>query len=296
MVEKVIGYKKYIDLICNILGKKKEDISNIMPVKSGMTNYSITFECDRKKYIFRIPGEGTGELINRQNEADVYDTIKNIDFSDSIIYFDAATGYKLTQYIDGARVCNSGCQTDVKKCMQKLRTFHQMKLVVNHEFDIFERIQFYENLRQGKKSVYVDYAKTKENVFVLQKYINKTAKEKVLCHIDSVADNFLFTKEKVYMIDWEYAAMQDPHIDIAMFCIYSGFSKDRIDETIDYYFEGTCSKETRTKIYCYIAAAGLLWSNWCEYKEGLGIVFGQYAINQYMYAKQFYQIAIDSID
>ena len=59
---------------------------------------------------------------------------------------------------------------------------------------------------------------------------------------------------------------------------------------IDLYFEGKCDRYTRLKIYCYMAAGGLLWSNWCEYKRKLGIKFGTYARRQYEYAKEYYEI------
>ena len=59
---------------------------------------------------------------------------------------------------------------------------------------------------------------------------------------------------------------------------------------IDLYFEGECDRSTRLKIYCYMAAGGLLWSNWCEYKRKLGIKFGTYARRQYEYAKEYYEI------
>ena len=52
-----------------------------------------------------------------------------------------------------------------------------------------------------------------------------------------------------------------------------------------------CTPETRLKIYCYIAAAGLLWSNWCEYKRRMGVEFGEYADFQYECAKKYYGIA-----
>ena len=94
-------------------------------------------------------------------------------------------------------------------------------------------------------------------------------KEWKLCHIDANCDNFLFyrenNEERIKLIDWEYAGMQDPHVDIAMFAIYSLYNKEQIDELIGMYFTEGCNKETRFKIYCYIAASGLLWSNWCEY-------------------------------
>ena len=115
--------------------------------------------------------------------------------------------------------------------------------------------------------------------------------------MDAVPDNFLFYlrdgEEKLQLTDWEYAGMQDPHIDIAMFCCYSEYDKGHTDHLIDLYFGiGECTGETRLKIYCYIAAAGLLWSNWCEYKRRMGVEFGEYADFQYECAKKYYGIAV----
>jgi thiamine kinase-like enzyme len=70
-------------------------------------------------------------------------------------------------------------------------------------------------------------------------------------------------------------------------CIYSLYDRSRADRLIDLYFQGNCPRETRWKIYCYIAVCGLLWSNWCEYKRSLGVEFGEYSLRQYSYAKDF---------
>ena len=129
-----------------------------------------------------------------------------------------------------------------------------------------------------------------------EKYIDRYAGRKSLTHIDAVPDNFLFFRnekgeEEICLIDWEYAAMQDPHVDLAMFCIYSFYQKEQIDALIGIYFKESCPVETRIKIYCYIAACGLLWSNWCEYKRNLGVEFGEYSLRQYRYAKEYYKLA-----
>ena len=176
-----------------------------------------------------------------------------------------------------------------------------MKLQTEHEFDIFERIDFYESLWDGKKSIYRDYDETKGNIMSLRAYIEKNIGKKVLSHIDAVPDNFLFTtksngEEDIRLIDWEYAGMQDPHVDIAMFCIYSLYDRQQIDDTINAYFAEGCQKGIRMKIYCYIAACGLLWSNWCEYKRNLGVEFGEYSLRQYRYAKEYYRIVKQEID
>lgn len=285
-----------IDTVKEALVVNTEDIYDITVLKKGMTNRSFMFSCNEEKYIMRIPGEGTEHLINRNEEYNVYQVIKDQSICDDIIYMNPENGYKITKYIHNARVCDSYNNDDLKKCMNKLKEFHNKKLKVSHEFNIFEKIDFYESLWGEHPSIYKDYEKTKSNVASLSPYINEHSEKKVLTHIDAVPDNFLFTvnadgEEEIRLIDWEYAGMQDPHVDIAMFCIYSLYDRAHVENLIDIYFEGNCPDTTRTKIYCYIAACGLLWSNWCEYKRNLGVEFGEYSIRQYRYAKEYYKLA-----
>ena len=284
-----------ISLISREFQAKKEEITDITVLKKGMTNRSFLFSNRGKKYIMRIPGEGTDQLINRAQEAQVYQAINGKRICDDIIYINPENGYKITAFMENARVCDPMNPSDICKCMKRLRAFHEMNLKVDHEFDIFKQIEFYESLWEGAPSAYKDYKKTKEKIFSLKPYIEKHAKEKVLTHIDAVPDNFLFVtnddgEEEIRLIDWEYAGMQDPHVDIAMFCIYSLYNKRQVDRLIRAYFPEGCTREVRIKIYCYIAACGLLWSNWCEYKRSLGVEFGEYSLRQYRYAKDYYKI------
>ena len=283
-----------IQVICEALGAQQNEVTNITVLKKGMTNRSFLFSCKDKKYIMRIPGEGTDQLINRRQEAAVYQTIAGRRICDEIAYINPENGYKITEYLDGARVCDAEKEEDLQKCMKKLREFHGQKLRVDHSFDLFGQMEYYESLWEGTPSAYKDYEKTKAHVLQLKDYIEANAGGWVLTHIDAVPDNFLFVeengKEEIRLIDWEYAGMQDPHVDIAMFCIYSLYKKEQVDHLIDLYFEGNCDDRTRIKIYCYIAVCGLLWSNWCEYKRKLGVEFGEYSLRQYRYAKDYYKI------
>ena len=290
-----------IDIICSSLKVLPNEIINIKSLKKGMTNKSFSFDVNNCKYIMRIPGAGTDKLISRENEYNVYSVLKNKNISDDIIYINSINGLKLTKYIDNARTCNSNDLSDLKLCMDFLRKFHNMNLKVNHEFDLFKNIDFYESLWNNKQSDYSDYLLTKKNVFSLRQYVEKNIINKCLCHIDSVADNFLIykttdDKEKVRLIDFEYAGMQDPHVDIAMFCIYSLYSRSEIDNLIDIYFKNKCPVNIRIKIYCYISICGLLWSNWCEYKKIMGVEFGMYSLMQYRYAKEYYKIAKEEME
>lgn len=283
-----------LTVIARVFDTETSDIRDISVLKKGMTNRSFLFSVMEKRYIMRIPGEGTDKMINRKQEAAVYQAINKYQLSDSVFYMDSKTGYKISEFLENARTCNPQDKQDVFHCMQKLRQFHNMTLVVDHEFDLFGEIEFYERLRG--QSIFKDYTQTKSNVFKLKSYVDKHKNEFTLCHIDAIPDNFLFVENEIYLIDWEYAGMQDPHIDIAMFAIYSLYNRDQVDSLIDMYFEKECPKEIRVKIYCYVALCGLLWSNWCEYKAMLGIEFGEYSLRQYRYAKEFYKIAIQLME
>lgn len=290
-----------IEVISKVFDISPTEITNITVLKKGMTNRSFLFTYGTKKYIMRIPGEGTEQLINRKEEADVYNTISKVNICDNLVYMNADNGYKITEYMENARVCDPYNEQDINLCMKRLREYHNLGLIVEHEFDIFKQIDFYESLWGGKPSVYKDYIDTKKNVLSLKKYIDEHDIEKILTHIDAVPDNFLFYtnekgEEEIRLIDWEYAGMQDPHVDIAMFCVYSMYERKYVDNLIDIYFQNECTKETRIKIYCYIAVCGLLWSNWCEYKLSLGVEFGEYSLRQYRYAKEYYKIVKESLE
>lgn len=285
-----------LDIIMQVFCASADEIVDITVLKKGMTNRSFLFSCKGNKYIMRIPGEGTQQIINRKQEAQVYKAIENKGLCDNTVYLNPDTGYKITKFLEGVRVCDPYNISDLNKCMKKLRDFHDMGLKVAHEFNVFEQIEFYEKLWDGRASAYRDYQETKKNVLSLKTYIMEHVSTYCLTHIDAVPDNFLFYvneqgEEALQLTDWEYAGMQDPHVDIAMFCIYSFYDKDQVDRLIDIYFENKCRQDIRIKIYCYISICGLLWSNWCEYKRGLGVEFGEYSLHQYRYAKEYYRIA-----
>ncbi len=290
-----------LDRIAEALHVSTGDIAAITVLKKGMTNRSFLFSCRKTRYIMRIPGEGTDQLIDRRAEAAVCRLIKDKGICEEIVYLDPDSGCKITRFIKGAHTCDPANREETARCIRKLREFHVMALQAEPEFDLFGRLEFYESLWGGRPSAYRDYQKTKRQVLSLRPFIESRVSERVLTHIDAVPDNFLLFPnehgdEEIRLIDWEYAGMQDPHVDLAMFCIYAMYERDAVDWLIDEYFSGACPPDTRTKIYCYIAVCGLLWSNWCEYKRCLGVEFGEYSLRQYRYAKEYYRIAREKID
>lgn len=280
---------RVLRLVAETFAVKPEAVKDIQVLKKGMTNRSFRFRCKGRPYIMRIPGEGTGQMINREQEYQVYRAIQNAQICDDVFYMNPENGYKITEFLEEVHNCDPEDFSEVKACMQFLRRFHEKKFKVEHTFDLFGQIEFYESL-WATPSVYRDYEETKKHVLSLKAYIDSQEKDWGLTHIDAVPDNFLLSREGIRLIDWEYAGMQDPHLDIAMFAVYSMYTREQVKRLIDCYFPEGAGRPVRKKIYCYIAAAGLLWSNWCEYKRQLGVEFGEYSLRQYRFAKEYYRV------
>lgn len=277
---------KLTNEISDIFKCNPGDIQDLKPLKKGMNNTSFTFIINGAKYHLRTPGVGTDKFINRNEEYAVYQKISTLNLSEDIVYFDPISGYKIARFWDDARVCDPYSLEDVAACMKKLREFHDMNITVEHTFDPFERIEYFESLWSGP-SCYGDYTQTKSKVMALQEYILSFSPVFSLAHIDPVSDNFLFIgNDQIRLIDWEYAAMQDPHIDIAMFVTYAMYDRVWVDRVIELYFQG-CHHSLIGKIHAYIAAVGLCWSNWCEFKRQEGADFAEWALRQYQYAKDY---------
>lgn len=291
MVNNINEMHKYI---ASLLNAKLEDIQLITKLNKGMTNDTYIFEYKNNQYIIRIPGKGSEKLIDRYQEGKVYSALKGKNICENIIYYDETTGCKIAEFYQNARVCNPHDKNDISLAINKLKEFDNLNLQVDFEFNIFEKIESYEKLF-ANKSKYNDYVSVKNKIYELKPFIEDNVQQKTLTHIDFVYDNILIINNEVKLIDWEYAGMQDPHVDIAMFCIYAMYDKQDVDMLIDMYFDNKCSQNNRIKIYCYIAICGLLWSNWCEYKESIGVVYGEYAKKQYEYAKEYSKMAYELI-
>lgn len=280
-----------LELVSEIFRIPESEIHNIRCLKSGMTNKSFLFQIHNQHYICRIPGPGTELLINRQQESDVYQAITPLQLSEHIVYINGKTGYKIAEYYEGARNSHSDSWEDMNACMKELRRLHESKLTVKHDFDIRERISFYEKLCTAHGgTLFEDYETVRGWMNELMNRLDALHRPKTLSHIDSNADNFLILPDNsVRLIDWEYAGMCDPLIDISMCAIYSYYDEAALEHLMEIYFDRKPTDEERFVVYSYAALGGFLWALWAIYKSALGEEFGEYTLIMYRYAKQYYK-------
>lgn len=307
---------KAMALVSEIMGIPESMIVDIRCLKAGMTNKSWRFcvsadadvEYAGGSFICRIPGPGTEKLINRAQEGAVYDTVAALGITEELVYFDAGNGYKISKYYTEAHNADFGDPEERRACMTLLKKLHNSGSKLGHRFDLKQEILRYEELIReiGTEIPFADYAQVRAQALDVLGYVAEAGRPEVIAHIDSVCDNFLFTQDGLKMIDWEYAGMADPLLDIAMAAIYSYMDYDEALELLAEYreapleengdrqegiaFDGISQEDAEMLVTAYMGLGGLLWTLWGIYKMGLGEQFGDYTLKMYRYFKNSYQI------
>lgn len=282
-----------MDNIVSVLQCSKRDIKDIYPIKSGMTNISFYFSCLGRKYVYRHPGEGTEKYINRANEAFAMQKASELGMDNTFIYMDAKEGWKISHYIENARILDYHNSDDVKQAMQLVRRLHEAKIKSDYEGDIWlaanafiekiphvNRIKGFQKLHDFIKRIY-DYAKL-DNA------------EKVLCHYDCYDPNFLLDRQgKMYLIDWEYACVDDPAIDLGTFICCADYSYSEALEVIEVYLERKPDTEELRHFIAYIAVASYYWYLWALYQETNNNPVGEYLYIWYKYSWEYGKRAME---
>lgn len=272
--------KKLIKQKIEKLLSKEEEIVSVEKL-GGMTNNNYLVETTNRKFIVKFFGKGTEKLINRIAEKNNLEKLRDLELDVENYIFDINEGIKVNEYIENATTFDAHyIKTKNKEVAEILQKVHGSGKELEGEFKIFDEIKKYEDLIQGEIK-YAYYDKIREKVFGLKAHLEEIGIDRKSCHIDLVPENFIEDENgRVYLIDWEYSAMNDPMWDLAALFIESNYRKSEEGEFFKYYYSENTPVSV-AKIMIYKILQDFLWSLWTIYKEEQGAEFGSYGQDRY---------------
>ncbi|MBF0715435.1 NTP transferase domain-containing protein [Gemelliphila palaticanis] len=281
--------------ISRILDCKDSDIYEILPIKEGMTNTSFSFMCKNIKYVYRHPGVGTEEYINRASEAASMSVAKELGLDDTIIYIDEIEGWKLSYFVEDVVSLDYRNDKHVDKALNMLKILHTSNKKTKYEFNIWNEIEKFKNkLDKINRSDFEDMSHLMSIYDSLRFHLNNDNFDKCLCHGDSYAPNFLIDKNfKMYLIDWEYSGMADPASDLGTFIACSDYTLEEAINVIEKYFGRECSEKEIRHYLGYISVISFYWFLWALNQESKGKIVGEYTYIWYKYTKLYGKKSLD---
>ena len=252
----------------------------------GMSNRNFQVTLEGCSYVLRVPGNGSEDMVERDNEEFNALEACKLGVNPPIRYFNAVNGIKLADFVENAETLNAATiqrHDNMRKIAEIYRTVHNSHIRLRNEFNIFKEIDKYDRLIQkANATMYDGWESVRPRVMALEAYLNTLGVDLKPCHNDALYENFIKdTEGKIYLIDWEYSGMNDPMADFAALFIEAGFERENENYILNKYFEGKIPANCREKILCYEVLWDYLWAQWTVIKESKGDDFGTYGIDRF---------------
>jgi thiamine kinase-like enzyme/choline kinase len=281
------------NIIRESLKIKDEDITEVEPA-GGMTNKNYRICVKGSRYILRVAGTGTEQMINRNTEMFNSAIASEKGYNVEVPYFSLETGVKISKYIENAETLTHRSikkEENLKQVTTILRNLHECSdFHMDNEFNMFRELEKYENiLRKDSGNFFEDYDEVRTKVMNLEEELRVCNRVFVPSHNDLVSENFVKdTEGRIYLIDWEYSGINDDMWDLAALSLENEFSEDDVELMFSLYFNGKeADKDSRRRLLIHQICQDMLWAVWTLIKEAEGDDFGTYGIDRYNRAKEY---------
>lgn len=282
------------DNIVAVLGCDKSEIRDVYPLKQGLTNLSCHFATDDGEYVYRHPGVGTEQMIDRAAEMQALSLAKSIGIDETFIFENPKKGWKISKFLRNCRELDPHDDAELAEAMSVARRLHGQDMKLDRQFDYMAESDKYEALLLAKGPIDVPgYADLKQQAIRAKELADSDGAPICLTHNDFFNLNLLYDEDgKLNLIDWEYAGMADYASDYGTFVVTCMLDDVEAEKALAYYFGRTPTLEEKRHNYVYVGLAGWCWYVWSIQKESEGDNVGDWLYTYYRYAKKYLPLAI----
>jgi thiamine kinase-like enzyme len=233
----------------------------------GLTNRVYRVGEGNGAVCLRFPGKGTEEYIDRRIEAVAARAAAKAGVSPDVLHADPATGVLVTRFVPRAvtmtPVLFASTPGAAARAGEAFRRLHASGPVFEFRFELFAMIDNYLALLARKDVAFPDgYHDVLREAEAVRAALAARPVPLAPCHCDPLAENFLDTGGRMWIVDWEYSGMNDPMWDLGDLAIEGAFGAAEEEAMLAAYFSGPPPDFDRGRMVIYKAMCDLLWTLW----------------------------------
>jgi len=239
----------------------------IRPLQGGITNRNFVATVEGKEYVVRIPGERTELLgIDRANEAEAATRAAQLGIGPPVLGELPGIGTLITELVPGHHATSEQFVERLPDVLELLRRFHLSGPVAG-AFPIHRVVEWHAR-DAGAHGVIApsSYERLHQQSRRIERAFAMAPMPPVPCHNDLLPANVLFGDGRVWLLDFEYAGMNDVFFDLANLSVNSAFNT-AIDEQLLRLYFGTVTKSAWARLQ--------LMKVMSEFREGMWAVVQQ---------------------
>lgn len=243
-----------------------QDAQIIKRLEGGMSNYTYVVSSNGKKYTYRVPGKFAEKFVNRVDEWNNIQEVSKLDLNNETTYVEILSGEKLAEYVEGTIMSETDVVSYNEMSVRALKKIHGSHLKFK-DYNAFGRLAEDEQYcRETGFSHPEEYLILRNKLEEMRKNYAQVAL--VPCHCDYQPTNLVINGDKLYVLDWEFAGMNDPFYDIAC---YGNAGFDKALSLLEAYVGHKPTKEELQRLYFHRAFQCLQWYNVAIFKDRIGL-------------------------
>lgn len=265
------------DNICGVLQCASEEIHSFYLLTTGMTNGTFHFSCREEEYVYRHPGAGTENYINRRAEAEAELVASRLGLDKTFLHMDPGEGWKISRFIQNCRTLDYHDFETVGKSLQAIRRLHEARLPSAWTFDLSGGIdRFLRLIGPDWLSSVQGFPALSAAVSRVRALADGDHPHPCLCHCDFYNNNLLTDGKDLFLVDWEFAGSCDPALDIGTFIGASDYTYDEALEVLALYYGRAPRPDELRHMLAAVAITSYYWFLWGTYQASRDFDVGNY--------------------
>jgi thiamine kinase-like enzyme len=231
----------------------------------GLTNRNYKVTIGRESYVLRLAGAGTGDYIDRKLEEHNARVAAAAGVNAEVLFFDVDSGTMLCRFVDSLTMSATSFQdlARVERAARAFKRMHEWATPFANRFDVFRQIDEYlALLRRNRARIPDGYDQLQRAAEGARAALAARPARLAPCHNDPLAENFLDTGERMVIVDWEYAGMNDPMWDLGDLSVEANFGPEQDEALLRAYFEGAAPPAERGRMVLAKGLCDLVWTLW----------------------------------
>ncbi len=243
-----------------------QDAVIVKRLEGGMSNYTYVVETRGKRYTYRVPGKYAEKFVDRVEEWDNIQEVNKLSLNNATSYVEVISGEKLAEYVEGTILSETDVVSYNEMSVKALKTIHNSDLRFK-DYNAFGRLADYERYCRE-----MGFTHPKEYIELRGKLDQMRQAHAdvpmVPCHCDYQPTNLVVSGDKLYVLDWEFAGMNDPFYDIAC---YGNAGFDKALSLLEAYVGHKPTSQELRRLYYHRAFQCLQWYNVAIFKDRVGL-------------------------
>ena len=243
-----------------------QDAAIIKRLEGGMSNYTYVVETRGKRYTYRVPGKYAEKFVDRVEEWDNIQEVNKLGLNNATSYVEVISGEKLAEYVEGIIMSETDVVSYNDMSVKALKQIHNSDIRFK-DYNAFGRLADYERYCRE-----MGFTHPKEYIELRGKLDQMRQAHAdvpmVPCHCDYQPTNLVVSGDKLYVLDWEFAGMNDPFYDIAC---YGNAGFDKALSLLEAYVGHKPTSQELRRLYYHRAFQCLQWYNVAIYKDRVGL-------------------------